>query len=151
MLVKFYPLMFDCSCVKSSKTVSDECLLTCLDPPVKYRTRGIWRGGFISRSVKKRHSVARVLGFCSPTCPHRRVFIQAHTSTQTHISHSHTSLPNAHISFPLLFLSCGRSLTHTHVRAHTHTHTDTHRHTIPMVSLSRDLVKARGHGRPELC
>ena len=90
------------------------------------------------------------LGFCSPTCPHRRVFIQAHTSTQTHISHSHTSLPNAHISFPLLFLSCGRSLTHTHVRAHTHTHTDTHRHTIPW-SLSRDPVKARGHGRPELC
>ena len=107
MLVKFYPLMFDCSCVKSSKTVSDECLLTCLDPPVKYRTRGIWRGGFISRSVKKRHSVARVLGFCSPTCPHRRVFIQAHSAS---------ALPRA--------LTGACSYKHTHPHRHTSvTHT----------------------------
>ena len=151
MLVKFYPLIFDCSCMKSSKTVSDECLFMRLDPSVKYLARGL------HLTVHKEEAQ------CCPCAqlllshvPSRvRVHTSTHSSTQTHISHSHTSLPSAHISFPLLFLSCGRSLTHTHVRAHTHTHThthtDTHRHTIPVVSLSRDLVKARGHGRPELC
>ena len=34
-VVRFYPLMFNCSCMKSSKTVSDECLFMLLDPPVK--------------------------------------------------------------------------------------------------------------------
>ena len=68
------------------------------------------------------------------------VHTSAHTHTCTHtVTHTHMhiapSLPNAHTSFLLLFLSHGQSLKHSHA----HAHTDTHRHTIPVVSPSSEI------------
>lgn len=146
MLVKFCPLMFDCSCMKPSETFPDECLFTRLDPPVKYRTRGIWRGGFVSWSANKRRSAAPVITFCSPTCPHslcsyQHTRTQLHTDTQqslTHVSPQSTSFPSVAFSFPWS-------------KFNTHPHPCTHRHTRSPWSLSWDLVKAHGRGHPELC
>ena len=133
MLVKFCPLMFDCSCMKPSETFPDECLFTRLDPPVKYRTRGIWRGGFVSWSANKRRSAAPVITFGSPTCPHSLCSYQ-HTRTQLrrHTAVTHTRLSPEHIlPFRCFFFPMSKFNTHPHPCTHRHTQT----HTIPVVSL----------------